>query len=186
MADFKDVEFKESDYIYTDTSAILQFLGYDNNPKIVNEVADLFAKARNANAPLVISQIVLSEILDVIIKDTFKRNGYNSQKDIKELREASSDTYNRLLGQALNDYNSYKHKITGNDIFLNDILLPSEETYEKRDALMFKHNIFGNADATHLALALEYGIEYFVTCDKDFKNLSVPDLTIICKNGNDT
>ena len=168
MSAFEEVKFNEKEYIYTDTSALLQFLGYDNDASKRRNVASLFAKAYNSNAPLVISEIVLDEILNVIIKET------------------APDTYCRVLGQALNDYKSYKRKVLTNDAFLSDILMATEETRELRDQIMQTYNIFGSNDAMHLAIAREYGIEYFLTTDSDFRNISIPDLQVICINDNDT
>lgn len=186
MSAFEEVKFNEKEYIYTDTSALLQFLGYDNDASKRRNVASLFAKAYNSNAPLVISEIVLDEILNVIIKDAFKNANCNNQHDIKRLKETAPDTYCRVLGQALNDYKSYKRKVLTNDAFLSDILMATEETRELRDQMMQTYNIFGSNDAMHLAIAREYGIEHFVTTDNDFHNISIPDLQVICINDNDT
>ncbi|MGN1413506.1 MAG: type II toxin-antitoxin system VapC family toxin [Anaerovoracaceae bacterium] len=186
MSAFEEVNFKEKEYIYTDTSALLQFLGYDNDASKRRNVASLFAEAYNSNAPLVVSEIVFDEILNVIIKDAFKNADCKNQHDIKRLKETAPDTYCRVLGQALNDYKSYKRKVLTNDAFLPDILSASEETRKIRDQMMETYNIFGSNDAMHLAIAREYGIEYFVTTDSDFRNISIPDLQIICIDESDT
>ena len=137
MTTFRQIKFKENEYEYPDTSVLLQFLGYDNDVTIRHNVAKLFSEAHNSNATLVVSEITFDEILHVIIKNAFKKVGCRSQDDIKKLRETVPDTYNRVLGQALNDYQSYKRKVLSNDSFLPEPLCTSSETRMYRDQIMY-------------------------------------------------
>lgn len=186
VSGFKSIEFKKDEYIYADTSALLQFIGYNSNGRLKREVADILSKAYNESVPVVVSTVALNEISHVIMRGAFERNGYSGQDAIKWLQKQSPDTYNKIHGEAINDYNSYKHKLLSNEAILKDIIYPSENAWKEKDELMDKHKIFGSTDALHLAVALDYGMNYFLTTDTDFQNLTVPEIQIICLGENNT
>lgn len=184
MSGFKAIEFKKDEYIYTDTSALLQFVGYNNNSSLKRKVAEVISAAHNANVPLVVSSVALNEISHVIVKDVFEKAGYSRQEDIKWLQRTHPAEYKKLLNQALETYRNYKRKILQNEAVLDNVIFPSEEAWEKKEVLMDTYGIFGSTDALHLAIALDYGLDYFLTTDSDFQNLAIPDIKMICVDEN--
>lgn len=179
MGVFKEVTFVETDYIYADTNVFLNFLGYNGDMSMNKDCKELFSKAYNANAPIVLSRVAIDEIKRVLILSEFERNGYRGERQIKDLHKKDPEQFNKILGQALNICDDYERKLKSSEAILDEIVTPDNETYKERDELMRNQNLYGVQDATHLAIAKQYGINYFATCDSDFSNVNVPGITIL-------
>ena len=175
----KEVKFVETDYIYADTNVFLNFLGYNDNMSMNRDCKELFSKAYNANAPIVLSRVAIDEIKKVLILSEFERNEYKGDRAIKNLHKKDPKQFNKILGQALNICDDYERRLKSNEAILDEIVTPDNETYKERDELMRNQNLFGVQDATHLAIAKQYGINYFATCDSDFSNVNIPGITIL-------
>lgn len=179
MASFKQVDLKKINYIYTDTSVLLFHLGHNRNNTLKNKCSELITDAYNAKVPLILSEHAKQEMLHVLISSSFKNAGYSREDDIKYLRKQRPEEYEKLLRQGIDTYENYMRALRNTDAFLEDALYADKATHNKKLELMKQYNIFGAPDAYHLALALENGIDCFASCDSDFKNLSMPGLTIL-------
>lgn len=179
MASFKQADLKKINYIYTDTSVLLFHLGHNRGSALKNKCSELIADAYNAQVPLILSEHAKQEMLQVLIRSSFKNAGYDKEDDIKYLRERMPEEYERILRRGIDTYENYMRTLRKTDAFMEDALNEDKKTHEKKIELMKQYNIFGAPDAYHLALALENGIDCFASCDSDFKNLSIPGLTIL-------
>ena len=183
MGTFEQVSFNEGEHIYADTNIWLSFLGYNqtgsDDAKQRNASAKLISAINNAGANIVVSTLILGELRKTIVMNRFKANDCRRQEDIKRMREIDEKKYNYILGQALNDFESYRRKIMQDPAVLKKIIAPTSEGFDMSNELMRQYNLFGSMDASQLATALEYGIDYFATFDKDFSNVVLPDITIL-------
>ena len=188
MGNFKQVDFNSKEFIYADTNVWLNFLGYNQNGSTDasqrKASAELISTAGNAGAEIVVSALLLNELRNTIVLNSFIKKGYRKQKEIKQLRETAYKNYTYILGQALNDFENYKRKIISDPAVTKDIIGTDEECFKKSEELMRKHNLFGSTDALHLATAIVYGIDYFATFDTDFCGINTSEIKILVHDEN--
>lgn len=178
LSTFKQVKFESEDAVLMDSSFMLGLTG-NSNPKIKRECAEFIQRAEEHNVLLYSSVVAQQETSNVIMKNEFKRFGFLGQENIKQLRTQDPQKYDHIHGQGMNSIKNFTKSFRDMDIVSDLVLEMDDQTMNETYRMMEEYKIFGTNDAMQLVIAMQYGIPYFATLDKDFVNLSIPGLGIV-------
>lgn len=168
--------------LYVDTSAWITAY----NGKSYNPVREFMGDCLNNNTTLYHSEMVLSEAVhvnekahyDIYADEYIPRARYHGNVNQKKLRELIRRDHPEILDNIRVSQNQLLHSIRTSSIFL-EYEANEEMVEEVLRIQQASGNLLGVNDAKHVYIARQYGINSFLTTDRDFIALDNDNIYVL-------